>query len=323
MEALVDASLLVREPGTSHPVRFRLLDTLRLFALGRLAAQGIEDDVRAAHARFHLHLIDWLRPHLHGPGQEDAIRPSRRRGTEHPRGPRLGRRARSRAGCAPRRRSLGPTGTCAGGSGSASPTSPGYSIGTPATLTDSDRAWALTVMADLAANPGEVRLARGPRRPSPLPGAGRPAGLCAALLARAYVHRDEGTLDLADSLLTEAQAIAEQLDDEPLLGRAAMTAWAIAERRGSDQAERLARQELARFRSLGSRRQSVTAMRHLAVTLRAQGDLDEATRLCESVLADWEELGERQAVARGRRRSPTSPASGGTGTARRSSTGAR
>ena len=180
-----------------------------------------------------------------------------------------------------------------------SPTSPGCSIGTPAALTDSDRAWALTVMADLAANPGEVRLARGPTRPSrSFRELGDPPGLCAALLARAYVHRDEGALDLADSLLAEAQAIAERLDDEPLLGRAAMTAWAIAERRGSDQAERLARQELARFRSLGSRRQSVTAMRHLAVTLRAQGDLDEATRLCESVLADWEELGERPAVAR-------------------------
>jgi tetratricopeptide (TPR) repeat protein len=122
-------------------------------------------------------------------------------------------------------------------------------------------------------------------------------GLCAALLARAYVHRDEGTLDKAQSLLAEARAIAERLEDQPLLGRAEMTAWAIAERRGSDEAEPLARSELARFRSLGSRRQSVTAMRHLAVTLRARGDLDGATRLCEQVLAAWEELGERPAVA--------------------------
>ena len=187
-----------------------------------------------------------------------------------------------------------------------------------AALTDNERAWALTVMVDLAANPGEVRLARQPADDAValFRELGEPRGLCAALIARAYVHRDEGTLDLAENVLAEARTIADRLDDQPLLGRAEMTAWAIASRRGSDQAERLAREELARFTALGGRRSRVTAMRHLAVTLRDQGDLDGATRLCEQVLAVWEELRERPAVAHAQTTSPTSPASAGTGTGR-------
>lgn len=298
LATLVDASLLAREPGTRSPVRYRLLDTLRLFAQEQLAAGGIEDDVRAAHARFHLDLLERLGPSWHGPGQEDAIRRVDAEeanvhaaldwAVEHD--PALGVRLavalwpywdlrwRERFAVAYLTRLLDRSGDA---------------------LTDRERAWALTVMADLAANPGEVRLAREPADEAValFRGLGDPRGLCAALLARAYVHRDEGALDLADGLLAEARPIADRLGDGLLLGRAEMTAWAIASRRGSDDAERLAREEVARFTALGSRRATVTATRHLAVTLRDRGDLDGATRLCEQVLAVWEELGERPAVA--------------------------
>jgi predicted ATPase len=298
LTTLVDASLLAREPGTNSPVRFRLLDTLRLFALERLAAAGIEDEVRAAHARFHLDLIEGLRPQWHGPGQEDAIRRIDAEeanvhaaldwSAEHD--PALGVRLalalwpywdlrwRERFGVAYLTRLLDRHASA---------------------LTDSQRAWALTVVADLAANPGEIRLARRPAEEAIalFRDLGDVRGLAAALIALAYTHRDEGALDLADNVLGEARQLADRLDDQPLLARADMTAWAIASRRGSADAERLARAEVDRFVALGSRRGEATAMRHVAVTLRDQGDLDEATRLCEAVLAVWEELGERPAVA--------------------------
>jgi tetratricopeptide (TPR) repeat protein len=168
------------------------------------------------------------------------------------------------------------------------------------TLDVGRRAWALTVMADLAANPGEVRLARRPAEQAValFRETGEPRGLCAALLALASAHRDEGVLDAADRFVAEARALAAWIGDDHLTVRGVATAWAIASRRGDLRlAELLAREEVDRFTALGSRRGQATAMRHLAVTLQQRGDLDGATQLCQAALAVWEELGERPAVA--------------------------
>ncbi len=58
--ALVDQSLLVRELGPEGEPRFRMLETIREFALERLSPEE-EHAARAAHARFFLVLVQSLR----------------------------------------------------------------------------------------------------------------------------------------------------------------------------------------------------------------------------------------------------------------------
>jgi predicted ATPase len=299
LAALVDSSLLVREPDAGGGARFRLLDTLRLFALELLTEAGDEADAREAHARYYLEFLRMAGARLHGPEQEEWIDrieaeepnvhaaldwtaehdPSLAVGLAVALWPYLDVRWRERFAIAYLTRLLDRHG---------------------ATMTAGERAWALTVMADLAANPGEVRLARPPAEQAValFRELGDERGLCAALLALACAHRDEGGMDAAEGCIAEARSLAERLGDDLLVARGLATAWAIAARRGgSDLAERLAREEVDAFTALGSRRGQATAMRHLAVTLQQRGDLDGATELCERVLAVWQELGERPAVA--------------------------
>ena len=128
--ALVDHSLLARDPHPAASVRFRLLDTLRLFALEQLVADGGEADARRAHAEFYVDLLRSSRgPQLHGPEQEkwidriEAEEPNVHAALEWSAQP------LPRSGCDWLSR-CGRTGTCAGGSASPSPTSATCSTGT-------------------------------------------------------------------------------------------------------------------------------------------------------------------------------------------------
>ena len=299
LAALVDSSLLVREPGTGAASRFRLLDTLRLFALERLTEAGEEADAREAHARYYLDFLTRARAGLHGPEQEgwigriEAEEPNVHAAldwaAEHDPAlavalavalwPYWDLRWRERFAIAYLTGLLDRRG---------------------AAMTPADRGWALTVMADLAANPGEVRLARAPAEQAIdlFREISDERGLCSALIALACANRDEGALDAAERCLDEARVLADRLGDVWLVIRGITTARAIASRRGAhDRAERLAREEVDAFTALGSRRGRATALRHLAVALQLRGDLEGATRLCEQALEVWEELGERPAVA--------------------------
>jgi predicted ATPase/DNA-binding SARP family transcriptional activator len=296
---LVDHSMLARDAHSAATVRFRLLDTLRLFALEQLAASGEEEGARRAHAEFYLEFLGKARAELHGPGQEawidriEAEEPNVHTALEWAarHAPALGVRLavvlwpywdlrwRERFAIAYLTELLDRH------AGALSP---------------DERAWALTVIADLAANPGEVRLARRPAEEAVglFRGLGNQRGLGAALIALACAQRDEGALDSAERTLAEARDIARLLDDGLLAVKGVTSAWAVALRRGRhDLAERLGREELDRWTALGDLRGQATAMRHVAVALQYQGDLDGATELCERALAVWEELGERPAVA--------------------------
>jgi len=88
--SLVDKSLVVAEPaGTA--LRYRLLETIRLFAAGRLAETGPEQAAaaRAAHRAHYLALAEAAAPHLAGPQQAswydrlDADQANLRRAAEH------------------------------------------------------------------------------------------------------------------------------------------------------------------------------------------------------------------------------------------------
>ncbi|HWB71324.1 MAG TPA: BTAD domain-containing putative transcriptional regulator [Egibacteraceae bacterium] len=59
--ALIDASLVLRDPGDGEP-RFRMLETVRAYALGRLDASGEADACRRRHLRHFLALAEEGKP---------------------------------------------------------------------------------------------------------------------------------------------------------------------------------------------------------------------------------------------------------------------
>jgi predicted ATPase/class 3 adenylate cyclase len=68
---LVDHSLMQRDASdlTGEGIRFRLLETIRAFALERLAADGRDTEVRRRHALAYLALAETAAPNLPGPDQ--------------------------------------------------------------------------------------------------------------------------------------------------------------------------------------------------------------------------------------------------------------
>jgi predicted ATPase/class 3 adenylate cyclase len=87
--ALVDKSLVVTEPAEAG-LRYRLLETIRLFAAERLAdAGGDAPGARKAHCTHYLAVAEGAAPHLFGPEQGnwfdrlEADHPNLRRAAEH------------------------------------------------------------------------------------------------------------------------------------------------------------------------------------------------------------------------------------------------
>jgi predicted ATPase/DNA-binding CsgD family transcriptional regulator len=72
--SLVAKSLLGQETDRDGEPRFAMLETIREYALGRLAASGEESEVRRTHAAWFVHLAERAAPELHGPDQARWMR---------------------------------------------------------------------------------------------------------------------------------------------------------------------------------------------------------------------------------------------------------
>jgi predicted ATPase/class 3 adenylate cyclase len=70
VSALVDKSLVVADPGEEA---YRLLETIRQYAAGRLAASRSADDLRARHADYYRRVADEISANLWGPGDLATI----------------------------------------------------------------------------------------------------------------------------------------------------------------------------------------------------------------------------------------------------------
>ncbi|HSH81800.1 MAG TPA: tetratricopeptide repeat protein [Herpetosiphonaceae bacterium] len=70
VSSLVDSSLLRQEELPGGEARFRLLETVREYALARLAESGAADAARLRHAEFYLRLAEAARHELTGPHQK-------------------------------------------------------------------------------------------------------------------------------------------------------------------------------------------------------------------------------------------------------------
>ncbi len=73
IDSLVDKSLVVRREEAAGATRFGMLETIREYALDRLAAAGEALETRRAHAAHFLTLADRANAQLSGPDQERAL----------------------------------------------------------------------------------------------------------------------------------------------------------------------------------------------------------------------------------------------------------
>jgi len=73
LSALVDASLLMREPAQRDDPRLRMLETVREFAVDALLRSSETDTVLGRHAEWYKRLAMQLEPRLTGPTQQDAL----------------------------------------------------------------------------------------------------------------------------------------------------------------------------------------------------------------------------------------------------------
>ena len=72
LASLVDKSLVVAEERAGA-VRYRLLETVRQYALERLLDAGEAEGVRDRHRDAMLELAETIAPQLHGPGQREWL----------------------------------------------------------------------------------------------------------------------------------------------------------------------------------------------------------------------------------------------------------
>jgi predicted ATPase len=73
LSALVDASLLIREPAQRDDPRLRMLETVREFAMDALLRSPDKDAVLGRHAEWYQRLATQLEPSLTGKAQQDSL----------------------------------------------------------------------------------------------------------------------------------------------------------------------------------------------------------------------------------------------------------
>jgi predicted ATPase/DNA-binding SARP family transcriptional activator len=298
---LVDHSLLLRIGDGGTDSRYRLLETLRLFAIERLAETGELDEIRRAHAAYLRDVADEAGRRVHGPderiwhGRIEVEAPNLETALAW---------AAAHDWClaVDLAVALWPYWDAGWGERAAVAYLEGLLAQPP--RDDHRLAWAYMVAADMAANQGDARKSvpwarRAVRMFDNLPdGQDDERGRCCSLVALGAALGSEGTLEEAAAVLAEATEIADRLGDDTMAARSLNRRHFVAARQGDHAAaEEWGRQELARWARVGSARGEATALRHLAVTAYRFGELDRAHDLCERALKIWREVEDPAAVA--------------------------
>jgi tetratricopeptide (TPR) repeat protein len=297
--SLVDHSLLLRIGDTAPDSRYRLLETLRLFALERLADGGALEDTRRAHAAYVEGVAAEAGRQIRGPDErvwierldiEAAnVEVALAFAAEHDwtlavdlavaLWPYWDAGWGERAAVAYLERLL------------ARPMPPGE---------ERRYAWANLVAADMAANQGDARkgVPWGREALRVFETVDDEYGRACASVALGAALGGEGGLLEAAALLAGASDEARRLGDDVLAARSFNRRHFVAARMGHHrEAEDLGRRELELWARLGSARGQATALRHMAVTAFRFGDLDQADRLCEQAMVIWRQVDDRPAVA--------------------------
>ena len=295
---LIDHSLLAREQVPGSGSRYRLLETLRIFALERLDEVGGEESARRAHAEFFRSLATESGSHLYGPHELDwrrlmeadeaNLQAAKAWTGEHDPllalelgvalWPYCEARWKERQGVAFLERLLD------------------LEVEVPADL----RAWALTAAAMMASNGGDARRAVGHAAEAlaAFRLLGDDHGVAEALAALGSALANQGRFNDAEAALAEALQLFQRLDRADRVAIVVHGLSYVAMRRGDhEESAKMSRQELAAMQSIGSRRGEAGALRHLAIALQNLDDYDGASALCREALEIWQDIDDPAAVA--------------------------
>jgi predicted ATPase len=259
LESLVDRHLVRLEHGPAAEPRFGMLETIREFALERLASSGEGAEVAERHARLFLGLAERAAPELAGPGQAawcDRLQ------TEL---------ANFRAALDWFART-------------------GRHEEELRLATALRRFW----FARGHLHEGRSRLRSALERggDAPLPARAH------ALQALSHLARASGDTDEALAAAGELLRLARLLDDQLLVAHGLQHVGAAHVTAGDvEAAEAATKEALALFRGLGAAAEAAAATTVLAYAAHERGDYERAASLAEDALALYEEVGDAAGIA--------------------------
>lgn len=258
LTALIGKSLLTRSEETDAEPRFAYLETIRAFALERLAETGEGEDARRWHATYYFHLVEGA--DLFGPRYPYWFA---RLDAEHPNLRAAYTWCRSRGELTRQARFIVALGW------------PWLHLG----FTAETRGWAEETAAALA-HSGATPLRAG------------------VLYAAGLAAYGQGDLAIAETRFVESRAIWGQLANEPGGAWAQVYLSHIARDRGDyHRARDLLEAALARFRLSGERWAEGFTLTRLGLAAAAAGDGVAARKFHCGALDVWRELGDEVSVA--------------------------
>ena len=259
LTSLVDASLIRREDGDGDPERFGMLETIRDFAAGALAASGDEAAIRGAHAAYFLALAERTGAEAKGAGQAAGFA---RLAAEHD---------NLRAAM-------------------------DWSLAqgdVERALRIATAVHEFWLMRGHIAE-GRERLDRALARGEGLPGAVRAAGYSAA----ASLASAQDELARSEALHRQALALWQACEDMGGCARSLKGIGAMRRRQGDfDGAVPLLDEALRLSRAAGDRETTAAALNELAMVTNRRGDRDAAEALHRESLACYQELDDREGAA--------------------------
>jgi predicted ATPase/class 3 adenylate cyclase len=257
---LVDKSLVLAEPGAGGTPRFRLLETIRAYALERVAGSGDEEATRRRHAAFFLALAERAEVELTGPRQQAWL--------EQLEGEHDNLRA-SLGWCLANREA-------------------------ESALRLASALWRFWQVHGYLSEgrkwlDGALAIGRAGAPPMLLAKASNAAGALAAFC---------GDYEAAAAFLEESVAVRREQGDQSNLARSLANLGIVARRQGDHaRATALYEESLALRRALGDRWGIASALLNVGMVARDQGDLARATTALEESLGLSRELADTYGIA--------------------------
>lgn len=299
LASLMDKSLLYRTEAEDGEVRFRMLETIREYALERLEADGGGEEIRCAHATHYLALAEEAEPELNGPQQlswferldaehgnlRAALGWSLERGEAE-----LALRLGSALGPFWANRGHHSEGTrwlevviSAGGDAA-----PGL------------RAKALGALGLVLENYGDLGRLEAPLEESLALyrelGAGH--GTASVLRGLGYVELNKGDFERSEALLEESLALSREFGDG-FVADAALTGLAVIalERGDLERSEAFMEESLASSRRRGDTKVIAYSLHNWGYSLASRGEYERTAAMAEEAVALFRGLDNRRGVA--------------------------
>ena len=297
LSALVSKSMVTTVPGPGGSRRYQLLDSLRIYGLERLRANGREGEARRRHAAYYMSFAIEAEGRLHGPdGADSSMRvikelPNIRAALEWSFsegdlevGAQLAGALRcwyfGRMGQLLQAREWLTVALEAGSALSIALRLKVLTAATTVAFSQGDFRWGAVVGEEAVALAEEL---------------GDPYELAFALMARGSAAVFTGDTERAVELLERSLGYCQQIGDA-WTKASVLTFWGIASRRSGD--GQLARSQLAEalsiFRILRDEYGQILPLVQLALVAQHFGELDEAVASCEEAIALARRLGDRQ-----------------------------